>query len=208
MRIRCPIDEATEITLAQEVSVPSLPTIQQIDSAADAQRELETAQSTIRGKIATKDFDVFISYNSRDRDAVQYIVQQLKANGILPWFDIEQVRPGSPVQRILNQQIKKIRAAAVFVGKQGLGPWQNAEQEAWIARFAKRKAASVIPVILVDSPRQPKLPPLLERFAWVDFRKSDPDPIKSLIWGITGRQPGQEAFGTGNQPGRSSLGLS
>jgi hypothetical protein len=122
------------------------------------------------------------------------VVEKLKEVGILPWVDVEQLRPGSLVQKILNKQIKRINTAAVFIGKKGIGPWQEAEQEALISQFAKRKTAAVIPVILPESPKVPRLPPLLERFAWVDFRKTAPDPLKALVWGITGNAPSQGRF--------------
>jgi small GTP-binding protein len=187
--MRCPVDEVTPIQLVEAEGVPSAPAILEIDRAADARRDEEAAKSTIIGKTVTDDFDVFISYRTGDRDAVVKIVEALKARGILPWIDVEQIRPGTPAQKELGRYIKKIKTAAVFVGKRGLGPWQDAEQEALIAKFVKRKSAAVIPVILPDSPKTPKLPPLLERFSWVDFRQNDPDPMKALVWGITGKSP-------------------
>ena len=51
-----------------------------------------------------------------------------------------------------------------------------------------RPACPVIPVILSDCENAPQLPPFLESMTWVDFRKQDPDPLESLIWGITGER--------------------
>jgi hypothetical protein len=56
---------------------------------------------------------------------------------------------------------------------------------AFLRAFVKRK----IPVMLPDSPSQPKLPPFLEGMVWVDFRGTDPDPMTMLLWGITGNRP-------------------
>ena len=56
--------------------------------------------------------------------------------------------------------------------------------------FAERKCA-IIPVFLPGLDRAPKLPGLLEAFHAVDFRKQDPNPLEQLIWGITGRRPGE-----------------
>jgi hypothetical protein len=44
----------------------------------------------------------------------------------------------------------------------------------------------VIPVLLSNAPKQPELPVFLEGMTWVDFRRSSPEPMKQLIWGITG----------------------
>ena len=135
----------------------------------------------------TGEFDVFLSYNSADREAVKEIAKRLKARGILPWLDEWELRPGLPWQKALEKQIKKIKAAAVFVGTKGIGPWQEMEQAAFIQQFVKRQCP-VIPVILPKSKRVPKLPIFLESMTWVDFRKEDPDPLEGLIWGITGER--------------------
>ncbi len=45
------------------------------------------------------------------------IGQKLKAQGNLPWFDMLEVRPGTPERRQQERQIQKISAASVFVGQ-------------------------------------------------------------------------------------------
>ena len=98
------------------------------------------------------------------------IGEQLKLHGILPWLDEWELRPGLPWQPLLEKQIGKIKSAAVFVGKNGRGPWQDAELYAFLRQFAKRECP-VIPVILPDGESAPDLPIFLEGMTWVDFRK-------------------------------------
>jgi nucleotide-binding universal stress UspA family protein len=136
---------------------------------------------------STAKFDVFLSYNRADREAVKEIAEQLKARGISPWLDEWALRPGLPWQQALEKQIRKIKSAAVFVGTKGIGPWQDMEQAAFINEFVKRQSP-VIPVILPTSKKVPKLPVFLAGMTWVDFRKDDPDPLERLIFGITGRR--------------------
>lgn len=143
-------------------------------------------QTPLREKIVKNEFDVFLCYNSTDRPAVIEIGKKLKQRGILPWLDEWELRPGLPWQRALEEQIGKVKSAAVFVGQNGIGPWQDMEQAAFLRQFVKR-ACPVIPVLLPDCPEKPKLPIFLENMQWVDFRKSDPDPMEQLIWGITGK---------------------
>jgi TIR domain len=119
--------------------------------------------------------------------AIKYIAEQLKARGILPWLDEWELRPGTPWQRLLEAQISSIKTAAVFVGKDGIGPWQHNELDAFLREFNER-GIPVIPVLLLDTPKQPQLPVFLRGMTWVDFRKSDPDPLQRLIWGITGER--------------------
>ncbi|MDB9459606.1 SUMF1/EgtB/PvdO family nonheme iron enzyme, partial [Dolichospermum circinale CS-545/17] len=81
-----------------------------------------------------------------------------------------------------------IRTAAVFVGNSGLGPWQIEEIKAFLRAFVNRKCP-VIPVLLPNAPKEPKLPVFLQGLMWVDFREHDPEPLGQLIWGITGIKP-------------------
>jgi hypothetical protein len=133
-------------------------------------------------------FDVFLCHNSEDKPAVREIAQQLIKEGIKPWLDAEQIPPGSSWQTELGEQIKCIKSAAVFVGNSGIGPWQNEEIQAFLSQFIERKCP-VIPTILGSAATTPELPWTLKNRHHVDFRVSDPDPLKQLIWGITRQRP-------------------
>ena len=161
--------------------------IPEMDLAADIQRERETAASTIQGKIETDDFDVFLCHNSKDKEEVKKIGIKLKEIGLLPWLDEWELQPGLPWQPALEEKIERIKSAAVFVGVEGIGPWQRREIEALLREFVRRECP-VIPILLSDVPEKPELPVFLKGMTWVDFNKSNPDPIQQLIWGITGKR--------------------
>jgi WD40 repeat protein len=158
-----------------------------INHEADAKRNQNAAEYIIQGKRRTGSYDVFLSYNASDRRAIKDIAEGLLARGILTWLDQWNLRPGLPWQTVLEAEIKKINAAAVFVGSSGIGPWQESEVAAFIRQFMKR-GCPVIPVLLKDAPTLPILPVFLEGMTWVDFRVSDPDPMDQLVWGVTGKR--------------------
>ncbi len=135
-----------------------------------------------------EEFDVFLCHNSEDKPSVRDIYQGLLSRKITPWFDEEDLQPGLPWQDELEKAIPRIRSAAIMVGQSGQGPWQSIELRAIIGEFADR-GCSVTPVILPDARTIPRLPVFLRQYTWVDFRKSDPDPWRRLIWGITGQKP-------------------
>ncbi len=130
-------------------------------------------------------FDVFLCHNSEDKQAVREIAQRLVKAGIKPWLDEEQIRPGTTWQKALGDQIERIKSAGVFVGKNGIGPWQDEEIQAFLSEFMRRKCP-VIPTVLAEATKTPELPWTLRNRHQVDFRVSEPDPLKQLIWGITG----------------------
>lgn len=174
------INSATNGTTGIEPIIP-------LSKAATNQRGRNKADIALESKIAIGDFDVFLCHNSMDKQAVKKIGKQLKQLGILPWLDVWELRPGLLWQKALEDQIRKIKSVAVFVGENGIGPWQDMEQAAFLRQFIKRECP-VIPVILPNCKQIPKLPVFLEGMTWVDFRQRDPDPMEQLIWGITGKR--------------------
>lgn len=187
--IKCPVCErAISLRALVEQVPPSVaPRVVEMEQGADARRDVEKAVTTIEGKRATGDYDVFFSYNTADREAVLRIAGRLAEHGLLAWVDVEAIPPGTSVQKELEKQLKRCKAAAVFVGKKGVGPWQQQEVEARLQAFVKRKS-SIIPVLLEDAPKKPKLPIFLGNIRWVDFREKEPEPLKELLWGITGKR--------------------
>jgi formylglycine-generating enzyme required for sulfatase activity len=144
---------------------------------------------------AAGDYDVFLCHNSKDKLEVKKIAEMLKNSNINPWLDEWELRPGFSWQDILENQIETIQSAAIFVGQNGIGPWEDLELSAFIRQFVRRKCP-VIPVILPNCDIDPKLPIFLEGMTWVDFRKSEPDPLKQLIWGITGQKESERMVAT------------
>jgi hypothetical protein len=137
-------------------------------------------------------FDVFLCHNSEDKPAVREISQKLKRKKLKPWLDEEQIRPGTSWQTALGEQIESINSAAVFVGESGFGPWQSQEIQALLSQFVQRQCP-VIPVVLPSARATPELPWTLANLHWVDFRVTDLDPLKQLIWGITGEKPFEQS---------------
>ena len=169
------IDDERKLEDNESKTVCSVPS----DLLVDNKREVRGGEHVIGEK-----YDVFLCHNSEDKPAVRTICRQLQGKGLKPWLDEEQLRPGLPWQRALEEQIKNIDAAAVFVGPSVLGPWQEMETEAFLSEFVKRNCP-VIPVILPGCGETPTLPVFLRGMTWVDFRQHEPNPIKQLVWGIT-----------------------
>ena len=160
------------------------PKIAVMDGYADGARDRATAESILKGKIETRNYDVFLCHNSKDKGAVKAIAQKLREHGILPWLDEWELMPGQNWYNTVRQQISTMHSAAVFIGPAGEGKWQTRETVALLNEFDKRGCA-VIPVILPGCPESVSLDPMLESAHCVDFRQLEPDPLEQLIWGIT-----------------------
>lgn len=136
-----------------------------------------------------KSFDVFLSHNSKDKPAVRELAETLRARGLKVWLDEWELVPGRPWQESLEEVIATTGAAAVLVGKEGLGPWQDAEMRGCLSEFESRNLP-VIPVLLPGAPEIPRLPLFLQRFSLVDLRVGlTEEGIDRLQWGVTGERP-------------------
>ncbi len=148
--------------------------------------------------MAQHEFDVFISYNSKDSKAVQGIAKRLKERDLKVWLDEWELQPGKPWLERIEQGLMRSRAFAVFIGPRGIGPWEQPESGVALNRQVKEKL-SVIPVLLPGArksesgERRPEevLPPFLAQSTWVDFHLglSDDAAFEKLVWGITGVNP-------------------
>src|SRR5688500_2920151 len=95
----------------------------------------------------TRRYDLFLSYNSKDRDAVLKIHEALKALNFKPWFDQEALTPGRLWQEEAEKGLMSCRAAAVFLGPNGIGPWENLEMRVLLTQVAN-EGVPLIPVLL------------------------------------------------------------
>ena len=145
-------------------------------------------RTTIDGPTPAR-FDVFLSHNSADKPTVIALAEALRERKLHVWLDAWELVPGQPWQVALEQVIETVPSAAVIVGSDGIGPWEEPEMRACIDQCVQRKLA-VIPVLLPGAPDKPKLPLFLRSYTWVDLRGGlNTEALDRLEWGITGIKP-------------------
>ncbi len=190
--INCGVCETRVSLLDREERVKATHTsiIPQIDRTADDKCKIETAASIIQGKIAMRDFDVFLAHNSQDKPQVEAIAKLLKERGLNPWLDKEQIPPGRWFQDVIQTAIPNARSAAMFIGVKGLGTWQVAELRGFMEQCVKI-GIPLIPVLLPGVDNIPEHLLFLQGLNWVRFFKEvdEVDGLNNLIWGITGKKP-------------------
>lgn len=150
----------------------------------------EFIQDCLTLKNTYPQFDVFLAYNSLDKVKVRFIHEKLKRRGLNPWLDEEQIRPGQAFIDEIQQAIPFVKSAAIFIGLQESGKWQDLEFQAFIFQFVSRR----IPLIIVLLPGVRSLPQHLEflkLFRSVSFAEGidDENALRLLEWAITGRKP-------------------
>lgn len=194
----CPACLNTRIMLIDgeaRFKVPPTSLAAAMEREADSSRERQAQQVVVEGILALKrstgSYDVFLCHNSQDHSAVKRIAEGLLERGILPWLDEWNLPPGVDIIRGLEAGMEKSKAAAVFVGESGMGPWHREEMAVLLSESVSI-GKKVIPVLLPGCEEVPAIPAFLRIRKWVDFRIDSPDPLEELIWGITGIRTGGE----------------
>src|SRR5262252_5276012 len=94
-------------------------------------------------------YDVFLSHNSGDKPQVEALAKRLEDEaGLKPFLDKWHLVPGKPWQEALEEALNLSRTCAVFLGPDGLGPWENEELRAALDERVRNNSFSVIPVLL------------------------------------------------------------
>jgi hypothetical protein len=136
-------------------------------------------------------YDVFLSYNWREHAAVEAIARALRDRGLRVFLDRWYLVPGRPWPQALEGTLDTCCAVAVFLGPQGMGPWQQREKDLALDRQARTPTFSVIPVLLPGA--DPALG-FLSLNTWVDLRAGldDPSLLAVLTAAVRGEPPGPD----------------
>ena len=133
-------------------------------------------------------FDVFLCYNRADTLNVRAIARELASRRIRFFLDEHESAPGQVWTDHVRRAIDSSPSFCVFVGAAGIGQWQAIEIQN-IVEARLQRGGNIIPVFLPDAPQGVRPPMQLAGLTWVDFRRSDPDPMAELIRGVQQRRP-------------------
>ena len=148
---------------------------------------------TWRGRELQGSYDVFFSYHTRDHAAVERVARLLHERGIQVFLDRWYLAAGQPWPQALEQALASCGAVAVFLGAEGLGPWQQRERDLALDRQGRDPGFPVIPVLL--SPADPALG-FLRLNTWVDLSAgaADEAALEILAAAIRRQPPGPLAL--------------
>jgi hypothetical protein len=145
---------------------------------------------------------IFGSYNRNDRAKVAMIADELGSRGIKLWLD-PSLRPGDFFVSALEERIANAAAAVVFVGSDGLGPWQRQEVSILVRNHIAGKLATLVPALLEGATGE-NAGGFLGNIQHVDFRVKTRDPLKQLADAIAGEQGQPKTSQNGSPDGASA----
>ena len=152
-----------------------------IDAQSAEQQDIARALSILPEKQRAGKFDTLLCYHSQDRAEVETIAGALRDLGVLPWIDLNEIRPGDDVIQRLEAILRTVPTAVIAISSD-LGPWERQEYKALVSRHIRAgsesgvKPVRLIPLILPSATNTPNVPELLRAFNHVDLRKSPDHP--------------------------------
>ncbi len=156
----------------------------ELDRAAEGRKARHIAALKLMGKRQVGDYDVLLVHLPSDRPAVLKVGEWLEEQGLLPWIDAWQGR--TPLQGgVLDPRLDTIKAAAVVIGKDSSGPWEDPATDELLQILHQRRIP-LIPVALPPCELLPYMPEFLDPEDLVDFRLQSPDPMLALIASVNG----------------------
>lgn len=140
------------------------------------------------------DFDVFLSYNRKDRAAVERFAVVLQKRGLAVFKDDWYLRPGEFWPTALEQKLSTSKAVIVMIGRDGLGSWQQRELVAALDRQDHelrhgKPVLPVIPVLLEQGCQQQAGLVFLLQNTWIEAW--DPRVADLIKGAILGKAPAQ-----------------
>jgi tetratricopeptide (TPR) repeat protein len=133
--------------------------------------------------------DLFLSYNSSDREIVEKVARKLRERGIKPFLDQWYLVPGRSWVEALEKSLKECRAIAIFHSRE-FGRWQQREKELALDRQARDPAFPVIPILLRGA--HPTIG-FLQLNTWIDLRDGEtPEALERLVRAARGQPPGHD----------------
>jgi len=130
--------------------------------------------------------DVFLSHNSLDKEEVQTVADHLEKQGLQTWLDRDQLYAGNSLPLKINKAIFDSKSAAFFIGRHGLGRWQQEELNILEGQRIDEKL-EIFPILLPgisEFPNKPELLGLKSRL-WIPLITSnDTKALNNLTNGI------------------------
>ncbi|MEV4518009.1 toll/interleukin-1 receptor domain-containing protein [Dactylosporangium sp. NPDC049525] len=168
---------------------PAAAILVRLGLGSEPARETELHAEQLRDKISRSAFDIFLAHNSTDQPEALEIADGLRRQGIYPWIDVDQIRPGEWFYDAIQSAVRTVRSAGIVIGPAGVGRWQQLEIRTFVDRCVTHRVP-VIPILLPGVAEVPEELVFLRELHHVRFRSTDDtEALQKLVWGVTGQRP-------------------
>lgn len=99
------------------------------------------------------EFDVFLSYSSKDKVIARNIAKRMRADGLRLWFDEWEIKPGDNIPSKIEDGLERSRVLVLCISAEAFGSdWARLEADTFRFRDPLNKERRFIPLRLDASP--------------------------------------------------------
>lgn len=126
-------------------------------------------------------YDVFLSYSSKDKQAVRELAQRLKKDGLRVWFDEWEIKPGDLISLKVEQGLEQSRTLVLVMSANAFASdWVMLERHTAIFRDPTNAERRFIPLRLDDT----EIKDTLKQFSYVDWMNKSQEHYTKLLAAI------------------------
>jgi HJR/Mrr/RecB family endonuclease len=123
-------------------------------------------------------YKVFISYSSKDKPFVKWLVEILNNAGISVWYDQEEVRVGDSIQKKIEEGLRASSFLIIVLSRSSLeSKWVQYELNSALMYSAQKSGIKILPVLIESV----QIPSDISSFRYVDFTTDMQGAIAKLI---------------------------
>lgn len=128
--------------------------------------------------IATKRYQVFLSYASADKETAHKIAKKLSERGIRVFLDTYELQPGDSIAKAITVAISASDYLVVILSPSAVNSaWVQNELAAAFSRELTARAITLLPVLIADC----EIPPSLASYQFLDLRKDFDEGVNRLV---------------------------
>lgn len=124
------------------------------------------------------EFDVFLSYSSKDISTVHALAESLKRDGLRVWFDKWEIQPGDSIPLKIQHGLEKSHILVMCMSPAYFeSEWGALEHHTLLFRDPTNKNRRLIPLLIENC-----IPPdIIAHLAYIDLRSPSDEEYKRLL---------------------------
>jgi WD40 repeat protein len=129
------------------------------------------------------EYDVFLSYSSKDKEKVHALAQRLKQDGLRVWLDAWAIRPGDSIPLKIQQGLEQSRILFMCMSPDYFASdWGRMEHLTLLFRDPTNAEQRFIPLLMAEC--QP--PDIIAQFARIDWMAGSKEAYASILTACLG----------------------
>ena len=113
------------------------------------------------------EYDVFLSYSTKDTEIVHALAERLRDDGVQVWLDAWIIQPGDSIPLKIQQGIEQSRTLLMCMSPNYFrSEWGRLENYSLLFRDPNNTQRRFIPVLIANCER----PDIIAQFAYIDWR--------------------------------------